>query len=110
MTDQWDEELLQSLFISVDVQRILRIPLNSHGFDDFIAWAATKNGKYSVRSGYYLQWKHQFGPSSSMLSLPGGSGLNPVWKTVWKLKVPSKVKIFYMACSPWYHSSQMHLS
>jgi hypothetical protein len=94
MTGQWDEELLQSLFNIVDVQRILQIPLNSHGFDDFIAWEATKNGKYSVRSGYYLQWKHQFGPSSNLLSLPGGSGLNSVWKIVWKMEVPSKVKIF----------------
>jgi hypothetical protein len=37
MMGQWDEELLDSLFNIVDTQRILQIPLNSHGFDDFIA-------------------------------------------------------------------------
>jgi hypothetical protein len=29
-----------------------------------------------------------------MLALPGGSGLNPVWKIIWRMKVPSKVKNF----------------
>jgi hypothetical protein len=52
----------------------------------------TKNGRYSVRSGYYLQWRHQFGPPSNMLALPGGSGMNPVWKIAWKMNAPSKVK------------------
>jgi hypothetical protein len=26
--------------------------------------------------------------------LPGSSALNPVWKTLWKMQVPGKVKIF----------------
>jgi hypothetical protein len=41
-----------------------------------------------------VQWKHQFGPSAGQLALPGGSATNPVWKIIWKLKVPAKVKIF----------------
>jgi hypothetical protein len=28
------------------------------------------------------------------LALPGGSTNNPVWKTLWRLKLPSKVKVF----------------
>jgi hypothetical protein len=28
------------------------------------------------------------------LSLPGGSANNPVWKILWRMKIPSKVKIF----------------
>ena len=47
-----------------------------------------------MRSGYHSEWSHQFGPSAGQLSLPGGSVTNPVWKIVWKLKIPSKVKIF----------------
>ena len=62
MTGQWDEELLHILFHPVDVHRILQIPLNINGFDDFVAWNQTRHGQYTVRSGYYLQWKHQFGP------------------------------------------------
>lgn len=54
MTNQWDEDLLRSIFVDVDVRRIMQIPLHSHGFDDFIAWGATSHGRYTVRSGYYI--------------------------------------------------------
>jgi hypothetical protein len=93
-TGQWDAVLLHDLFGAVDVQRILQIPLHRQGFDDFIAWSATTHGRYTVRSGYYLQWQHQFGASANQLALPGSSATNPVWKIIWQMKIPSKVKIF----------------
>jgi hypothetical protein len=93
-TGTWDEDLLRVLFNAVDVERILQIPINHQGFEDFIAWGETKHGRYMVKSGYYLQWKHQFGTSFSQLALPGGSATNLTWKVLWKLKIPSKVKIF----------------
>jgi hypothetical protein len=54
ITGDWDIELLQDTFGSIDVARILEIPLHNQGFEDFIAWNCNKNGRYSVRSGYYL--------------------------------------------------------
>jgi hypothetical protein len=64
-------------FLTVDVNRILQIPLNSQGFDDFIAWSCTKHGGYTVmRSGYHLQWQNQFGAFAGQLALPGSSGTN----------------------------------
>jgi hypothetical protein len=94
VTGTWDSELLQELFSPVDVQRILEIPLNNHGFEDFIAWHYSKNGRYSVRLGYHLQWNHAFGDRVGQLALPGSSATNPVWKEMWRLKIPSKCKIF----------------
>jgi hypothetical protein len=94
ITGTWDVELLENLFLPVDVQRILEIPLNNQGFDDFIAWYYNKNGKYSIRSGYHLQWKHAFGSRAGQLALPGSSATNLVWKVLWKLKISSKCKIF----------------
>jgi hypothetical protein len=94
ITEQWDEEILQSLMSPVDMYRIMQIPLHNRGFDDFIAWSYTKRGRYTVRSGYHLQWRHQFGASAGQLALPGSSALNPVWKILWQLKILSKVKIF----------------
>jgi hypothetical protein len=47
-----------------------------------------------VKFGYYIQWKHQFGPRAKQLALPGGSAINWVWNIMWKLKVPSKIRIF----------------
>jgi hypothetical protein len=55
ISGRWDERLLDELFEPVDKQRILQIPLNNQGFEDFIAWGHTKHGMYIVRSGYYLQ-------------------------------------------------------
>jgi hypothetical protein len=89
-----DIELLHSLFGEVDVHWILQIPLHRLGFEDFITWDATKHGRYTVRSGYYLQWRHKFGASTSQLALPGQSAINPVWKSLWQMKILSKVKIF----------------
>jgi hypothetical protein len=77
-TGTWDEDILNNLFNYMDVRRILWIPLHSHGFDDFIARGATKHGRYTARSGYYLQWRNQFGPSAGQLALPGSSVINPV--------------------------------
>jgi hypothetical protein len=72
----------------------LQIPINNRGFDDYIAWGLTKHGQYTVRSGYHAQWTHHFGDSANLLALPGSSAVNPVWKVLWKLKIPSKIKIF----------------
>jgi hypothetical protein len=91
---QWDESLLCDIFNVVDVEQILQIPFNIHGFEDFIAWGFSQNGVYTVRSVYHLQWRHQFGPSAGQVVLAGTSSSNPIWRTIWKLKIPSKIKIF----------------
>jgi hypothetical protein len=36
-TNSWDEELVRSIFLQVDVERILRIQLSQHLSDDFVA-------------------------------------------------------------------------
>jgi hypothetical protein len=56
ISEVWDEELLRSLFSDVATNRILQIPLNNHGFSDFIAWNFAKHGCYTVKSGYYVMF------------------------------------------------------
>jgi hypothetical protein len=107
ITEQWDIDILEALLSPIDVHRILQIPLHNRGFEDFIAWRFTKHGKYTVRSGYHVQWRHQFGASARQLALPGSSALNPVWKSVWQLKIPSKIKKL-LAGAAWYFTAQMH--
>jgi hypothetical protein len=36
-TGRWDEQLLHEIFNPVDVGRILQMPLNDRGLEDFIA-------------------------------------------------------------------------
>jgi hypothetical protein len=92
ITGQWDATLLSEWFNPVDAGRILQIPIHNQGFNDFVAWNLTPHGRFTVRSPYYVQWRHQFGASVGQSDLPGRSAINHVWKTAWKLKIPSKVK------------------
>lgn len=58
----------------------------------FLWWPCAKIGEYSVRSGYYQikrnDQKHIRAPSTSY-----GMGGN-IWKQLWKVKVPQKIKHF----------------
>ena len=60
MTGFWDKELIRSIFISVDVDRILQIPPNYGAFEDFIAWHPDHKGFFSVKSAYKVQWIRSF--------------------------------------------------
>jgi hypothetical protein len=100
-TGQWHEVLVHDIFNSLDAWRILQIPLNPNGFSDFIAWALTKHGFYTVRSAFHCQWHHQFGGVAPQMSLPGASAANPVWRTLWKLQVPGKVNFFCLEDIAW---------
>ena len=92
VTGGWDVELIKSLFWEIDVARILQIPLRQ-GRDDAVAWQFTKNGLFTVGSAYHLQWAHKFG-ANIVNDLAGGAGDEQVWAKLWKLEVPSKIKIF----------------
>ena len=65
---------------------------------DAMIWLHTKNGEYTVRSGYHiaqliLKQEKDFEES---LKVEGGS---KVWAKVWKMKVPNKIRVFaWIAC------------
>lgn len=93
-TGVWDEEMIKDVFFPVDVENILRIPLSDFLTEDFVAWNMTRTSLFSVRSAYYTKWDHQFGARVRREDGQGSSTVNPVWDIVWKLKIPSKIKIF----------------
>jgi hypothetical protein len=90
----WDEDLIRSIFHQVNAQRILLIPLTSNGFNDFIAWHYNRSGVFSVKSAYHVEWKHQFNGVTCRSLISGAPLNNPMWKNLWKLEVPAKVKIY----------------
>jgi hypothetical protein len=92
-TDMWDEVLLSECFWPIDVQRILNIPLARNSMEDFISWHFTKTGVFSVRSCYHVEWEFQHGRKLRRTSGFGTSSTLPIWKTVWSLNVPAKIKI-----------------
>ena len=62
-----------------------------------MVWISEKSGEYSVKSGYrkaQKAWKELNWAESSR-----GAVGREVWKTLWKLKVPNKIKVFgWRAC------------
>jgi hypothetical protein len=90
----WDEDLLRSIFWKVDVNRLMEIPLAPHGMDDFTAWHYPNNGFFSVRSAYYMEWEYRFGRHERRALGVERLEISPVWKKLWKLNIPSKIKIF----------------
>ena len=92
-TGQWDEALIHSVFFSVDVHRILQIPLHVEAVEDFVAWQHTRTGTFSLRSAYHVEFEHQFGHHLNRTS-PSSASLNGAWKDLWKLRLPGKIKHF----------------
>ena len=93
-TGQWDEHLVQDLFWKEDADLILAIPVHQ-GRDDTIAWHFDKHKIFNVKSAYKVA--HEALMRSRLSSgQQGGSNTGPsgLWKVVWKLKCPNKIKHF----------------
>ena len=65
--------------------------MNMDAFEDFVGWQGTRSGRFSVRSAYHTEWRHQFNGVTCRSLIQGISVNNPTWKMLWKLKVPAKV-------------------
>lgn len=79
--------LLYSLFQPRDIKEITNIPLSTTASEDTRIWHFSRNGNYSVKSGYKL-----------IMSLTNQDNhLGPLpetWIRMWKIEVPPKIKIF----------------
>jgi hypothetical protein len=87
---QWNEDFIRQCFIPVDAAAILRMPARIQ-YEDMWAWEPEKNGVYSVRSAYRLLDTACIRETNVQDASTSGSN---VWKMVWKLKVPPKIKVF----------------
>lgn len=93
---QWDVGKLEENFIPMDVQAIRSIPIGIVNLGDYCAWHFEKSGLFTVRSCYRLlvstrkvreDWLEERPTSSSLKSVKS-------WTKLWKVKVPSKVRVF----------------
>ena len=85
--------LFAASFFPVDVHRIPQIPLHVEAIEDFVAWQHTRTGTFSMRSAYHVEFEHQLGQHLNWTS-PSSASLNGVWKDLWKLRLPGKIKHF----------------
>jgi hypothetical protein len=92
----WDIDRIQTLFDEETTAKILQVPISRHGGEDFTSWPHTKNGSYSVRSGYHLARTEAFHLARSMPKQGLSSTAEDdsrLWKKLWAIKAPGKMKI-----------------
>ncbi|KAL0449471.1 UNVERIFIED_CONTAM: hypothetical protein Slati_1503500 [Sesamum latifolium] len=90
-TKEWDKQIIENIFIPDDQNLILKLPLGREQRADSICWHYTQNGLFSVRSAYLLADALLNSQSSSTRSdLRANTG----WKSIWKAKIPPKVRLF----------------
>jgi hypothetical protein len=94
-TRSWIPEIVHAFFDPQTAEQILSIQISRHG-GDFVRWAHTKNGLYTVRSAYNLARTESFFVARSRQG--GGMSSASVneekqWKTIWKINAPGKMKI-----------------
>lgn len=79
-------ERLRNFFTNCDANAILALPISMSHIQDRIAWMYTKDGKYSVKSGYNF-WRDNYSECSRVQTSSG-------WKKFWVLQVPHKIRVF----------------
>ncbi|KAL5733341.1 hypothetical protein ACOSQ2_033033 [Xanthoceras sorbifolium] len=91
----WNSELVRSSFAPIDADCILSLPTSMRSCPDKLLWHYSKDGKYSVKSGYWLASSLAQDGASSSSSSAGSSW----WKFLWGLNIPAKVRMFvWRAC------------
>ena len=90
----WDAKFIMQLFGEDEAKVILKILVGSMEHEDILIWHYTKDGEYTVKSGYKttMVLKEEVECSNPAASLSW-------WRSLWKLKVPLKVKkIVWRVC------------
>ncbi|KAI9174203.1 hypothetical protein LWI28_013648 [Acer negundo] len=85
----WDTNRIKLLFDKEDADEILSIPVGFGDYNDTLIWQYEISSNYSVSSGYRASQNLANIPSS--LNSSGSTGW---WKSLWKVCIPLKVKIF----------------
>jgi hypothetical protein len=87
-TKIWDMNIINRIFHHFEAEQIIQIPTNGVIRQDEFSWPLTKDGSYTVKSGYQAiqDWKEDRGGASTS----NNNKTNPTWKKLWQLKIPPK--------------------
>ena len=87
----WNEDLINTMFYPWEASVINSTTLSEGEENDTLVWPLASDGLYSVRTAYRMQENgvSQENPSSSSTETAA-----TVWKGVWNIQAPSKIKHF----------------
>ena len=87
----WDPGKLAIYFLPWEAEKVGGIYVGEAKAEDVMIWLLSSSGCYSVRNAYcMLMEAENFALSSSSSPM----AINAIWKKIWKLKVPNKVRHF----------------
>ena len=90
--------MIREKFSRDDTEAIIRIPLSRRDVPDTVVWLPNKDGVYSVRLGYGIA-RLLSKETNGMEESSSGQNRGLIWKRLWKLHLPNKIKIFgWRAC------------
>ena len=96
-TRHWKVGMVKRFFLPFEAETILNIPLNYNLPEDSIIWLGNKRGVFTVRNAYYVALP--IVENSEEGECSSGDSRTRLWKKVWQLKLPVKVRIFaWKAC------------
>ncbi|XP_075654821.1 uncharacterized protein LOC142624991 [Castanea sativa] len=91
-TREWNINNLNSWFLPEDREAILGIPLSSSNTPDRLVWAENRSGKFTDKSAYALALEEKV--LNTRADCLDESARRILWKTIWQLKIPQKIKHF----------------
>ena len=96
-TRQWDREKIFDLFAHKTRMEILQLPLTRLYSRDRLVWKENRSQKFSVKSAYQVAQRMR---ELDQVEHSGMVADRGVWRQLWSLNVPSKVRMFvWRACS-----------
>ena len=98
---EWRTTLVQQTFLPHKAEELLSIPLSSMNPADSLVWAMTPNGCFTVKSAYRTTVKciAEAKEGKATPECSDKSRMSTIWKTIWGLQCPNKIKHFlWRAC------------
>ena len=96
-TKRWKANLVKKSFLLFEADTILNIPLSYSLPNDNLIWLGNTKGVFTVRSAYYVALSLVETSNGGELSV--GDSRPLLWKRVWHLNLPDKIRIFaWRAC------------
>ncbi|XP_075633852.1 uncharacterized protein LOC142606374 [Castanea sativa] len=92
----WDPNKVKSYFLPHEAEVILGIPISPRLPLDSLIWAWTPTGHFFVKSAYKVaqKWLKEGKASAESGGSSDNTRLRTMWKEIWKLNCPKKIKQF----------------
>jgi hypothetical protein len=87
-TKCWKEQVTNQHFYPMEATQIYALPLTNTNSEDIISWYGTKDGNYSVKSGYHaiMEWDDY----ETTTATSSHNDVETRWKKLWRLAVLPK--------------------